>query len=143
MCVPVLRFSIQPLSLFIRIVCPEVSFAVVQISDTSCIHSACMYLLPITICRDALSYIVGFIFLLSSHMGTAGVLLILAAASFHLYLSLCHSLHCSTNDFHPLFLALFPSDWGTRWRSWLRHCATSRQVGGSIPDGVIGIFSLT
>jgi len=29
---------------------------------------------------------------------------------------------------------------GTRWRSWLRHCATSRQVAGSIPDGVIGIF---
>ena len=27
-----------------------------------------------------------------------------------------------------------------RWRSWLRHCATSRMVGGSIPDGVTGIF---
>ena len=26
------------------------------------------------------------------------------------------------------------------WRSWLRHCATSRKVVGSIPDGVIGIF---
>jgi len=26
------------------------------------------------------------------------------------------------------------SIWGTRWRSWLRHCATSRKVG---------IFSLT
>jgi hypothetical protein len=24
--------------------------------------------------------------------------------------------------------------------SWLRHCATSRKVTGSIPDGVIGIF---
>ena len=23
---------------------------------------------------------------------------------------------------------------GTRWRSWLRHCATSRKVAGSIPD---------
>jgi hypothetical protein len=30
--------------------------------------------------------------------------------------------------------------WGTRWRSWLRHCATSRKVAGSIPDGVISIF---
>ena len=30
--------------------------------------------------------------------------------------------------------------WGTRWRSWLRHCATSWKVAGSIPDGVIGIF---
>ena len=29
---------------------------------------------------------------------------------------------------------------GTRWRSWLSHCATSRKVAGSIPDGVIGIF---
>ena len=26
------------------------------------------------------------------------------------------------------------------WRSWLRHCATSRKVEGSIPDGVTGIF---
>ena len=29
---------------------------------------------------------------------------------------------------------------GTRWRSWLRHCATIRKVAGSIPDGVIGVF---
>ena len=29
---------------------------------------------------------------------------------------------------------------GTQWHSWLRHCATNRQVAGSIPDGVIGIF---
>ena len=29
---------------------------------------------------------------------------------------------------------------GTWWCSWLRHCATSRKVAGSIPDGVIGIF---
>jgi hypothetical protein len=29
---------------------------------------------------------------------------------------------------------------GTRWRSWLRHCATSRKVTGWFPDGVIGIF---
>jgi len=28
------------------------------------------------------------------------------------------------------------------WRSWLRHCATSRKVAGSIPDDVIGIFHL-
>ena len=31
-------------------------------------------------------------------------------------------------------------NWGTRWRSWFRHCASSRKVAGSIPDGVIGIF---
>jgi hypothetical protein len=29
---------------------------------------------------------------------------------------------------------------GTRWSSWLRHCATSRKIAGSIPDGVTGIF---
>jgi hypothetical protein len=28
----------------------------------------------------------------------------------------------------------------TRWRSWLRHCATSRKVVASILGGVIGIF---
>jgi hypothetical protein len=31
-------------------------------------------------------------------------------------------------------------DWGMQWCSWLRHCATSQKVGGSIPDGVSGIF---
>jgi hypothetical protein len=29
---------------------------------------------------------------------------------------------------------------GTQWRTWLRHCATSRKVVGSVPDGVTGIF---
>ena len=29
---------------------------------------------------------------------------------------------------------------GTRWRSWLGHCATSRKVADSIPDGVTGNF---
>jgi len=33
-------------------------------------------------------------------------------------------------------------EWGARWRSWVRHRATSRKVAGSIPDGVIGIFHL-
>ena len=28
----------------------------------------------------------------------------------------------------------------SQWRSWFRHCATSRKVAVSIPDGVIGIF---
>jgi dipeptidase len=42
-----------------------------------------------------------------------------------------------------LFLFSFPSsgiDWGTRWRSRLRHRATSRKVTVSIPDGIVGIF---
>ena len=29
---------------------------------------------------------------------------------------------------------------GTRWRSWLRHCAASRKVAGWIPDGVTENF---
>jgi len=29
---------------------------------------------------------------------------------------------------------------GTRWRRWLRHCATSWKAAGSIPDDVIDIF---
>jgi len=30
--------------------------------------------------------------------------------------------------------------WGTRWRSWLMHCATSRKFKVSIPAGFIGNF---
>jgi hypothetical protein len=30
--------------------------------------------------------------------------------------------------------------WGTRWRSWLRHSATSRKAAGFIPDGVFEIL---
>jgi predicted anti-sigma-YlaC factor YlaD len=30
----------------------------------------------------------------------------------------------------------------TRWRSWLRHCATSRKVASPVPDGVIDIVNL-
>jgi hypothetical protein len=29
--------------------------------------------------------------------------------------------------------------WGTRWRSWLRHCSASEKVAVSIPYGVTGI----
>ena len=39
-----------------------------------------------------------------------------------------------------LYLYIYMNVWGTRWRSWLRHCATSRTVAGSIPDSMIGIF---
>ena len=30
--------------------------------------------------------------------------------------------------------------WGTRWGSWLGHCATSRKVAGSIPGKVIALI---
>jgi hypothetical protein len=38
------------------------------------------------------------------------------------------------------YIPWIPWSWGMRWHSWLRHCATSWKVTGSIPDGVIGIF---
>ena len=38
------------------------------------------------------------------------------------------------------FERLFTELRGPRWRSGWRHCATSRKVAVSIPDGVIGIF---
>ena len=44
--------------------------------------------------------------------------------------------------FNPYLYYLHNINRGPRWRSWLRHCATSQKVAGSIPDGVIGIFHL-
>ena len=32
------------------------------------------------------------------------------------------------------------NEWGTRWRSSFRHCATGWKVAGSIPHGVTGIL---
>jgi hypothetical protein len=43
-------------------------------------------------------------------------------------------------SFNAQSMYYFVWNGGTRWRSWLRHWATSRKVAGSIPDGVIGIF---
>jgi hypothetical protein len=33
-----------------------------------------------------------------------------------------------------------PFLWGNVVAQWFRHCATNRNVAGSIPDGVIEIF---
>jgi hypothetical protein len=41
---------------------------------------------------------------------------------------------------HSEYAILIAFPQGRRWRIWLRHCATSRKVAGSIPDGIIGIF---
>ena len=43
-----------------------------------------------------------------------------------------------TRDFQACSIVLQPTV-----HSGLRHCSTSRMVAGSIPDGVIGIVSLT
>ena len=54
--------------------------------------------------------------------------------------SVLHALRVNTcsNNLHTKFYVPTPNY--PRWRSWLRHCATSQKVAGSIPDGVIGIF---
>jgi len=39
-----------------------------------------------------------------------------------------------------VFLENVTLERGTRWRSWLRHCARSRKFAGSIPGGIIEIF---
>jgi len=49
----------------------------------------------------------------------------------------CQKLVYFTNSY---FFRLYYTGGGTRWRSWLRHCAISRKIAGSIPDGVIGLF---
>jgi hypothetical protein len=48
-------------------------------------------------------------------------------------------IHCCVLK-SPPFFGIMSHTGGSRWRSWLRHCATSRKVAGSIPDGVTGIF---
>ena len=49
-----------------------------------------------------------------------------------LHLPLKFILHSTEND----VLYTRTHD-GTRWRGWLRHCATSRKVSGSIADDII------
>jgi hypothetical protein len=46
----------------------------------------------------------------------------------------------SINKIFVNILLLHLNIGGTRWRSSLRHCATNRNVAGSIPDGVTGSF---
>ena len=60
------------------------------------------------------------------------VIILLKPYNCHLLELYCHN-YIYTYD-------KYNSKRGTRWRSWLMHCAKSRKVGGSIPDGVIGIF---
>jgi hypothetical protein len=48
--------------------------------------------------------------------------------------------YLSTIGPNSYFLFMYHLRWGTRWRSWWMHCATSRKVAGSVPDRVIGIF---
>ena len=50
---------------------------------------------------------------------------------------------CNSENYHRLMwqiVMVVILNWGTRWHSWLRHCATIRKVAGSIPVAIIGIF---
>ena len=58
------------------------------------------------------------------------IIIIIIIIIIYIYLRMCY----------VIFIYITALDWGTRWRSWLRHCATSRKVAGSIPDGIIEIF---
>ena len=33
-----------------------------------------------------------------------------------------------------LLISVQDMNWGARWHRWLRHCASSRKVTGSVPD---------
>jgi len=52
----------------------------------------------------------------------------------HIYMKVRMKLSAS-ESLLPYFLKLLVS-WDTPWHSWLRYCAISRKVAGSIPDGV-------
>ena len=52
----------------------------------------------------------------------------------HVYMKVRMKLSAS-ESLLPYFLKLLIS-WGTHWGSWLRHCATSQKVAGSIRVGV-------
>ena len=51
-----------------------------------------------------------------------------------------HSLISPNIICKQIFYNVMYNPGGPRWRSWLRHWATSQKVAGAIPDGVIGIF---
>jgi hypothetical protein len=52
------------------------------------------------------------------------------------------SLHLFTHT--RVICIVFNTMWGPLMvAQWLRYCATNRKIDVSIPDGVIGIFSLT
>jgi hypothetical protein len=52
--------------------------------------------------------------------------------------------HTQRTLVHCIMRKTFSCYWralgATMWRSWLRHCVTSRKVAGSVPNAVIGTF---
>jgi hypothetical protein len=46
-----------------------------------------------------------------------------------------------TSTGQPSAVQKYCEECGERERSWMRHCATSLKVAGSIPDDIIGFFN--
>jgi hypothetical protein len=67
----------------------------------------------------------------SSHWGFRGF-----PRSFKAIIYIEHQIH--SPQFLPKYFRI--NRCPTRWRSWLRYCATSQKVAGSIPDSIIRIF---
>jgi hypothetical protein len=58
----------------------------------------------------------------------------------HCYLCHCYLIVPKISSKIEFWIPIIYIHGGTRWRSYLIHCATSWKVAGSIPDGVIRIF---
>jgi len=50
------------------------------------------------------------------------------------YRRVLRNIRIYTQHCRPIYI------WGRRWCSWFMNCATSRNVSGSVPHGVIGSF---
>ena len=53
---------------------------------------------------------------------------------------ICMSDAAESFNEQEMFIIMRNLFWGTAVAKWLRCCDTNRNVAGSIPDGVIGIF---
>ena len=52
------------------------------------------------------------------------------------------NVNCVVGQWMELIWNQYIEAWDSRWRSWLRHSATSREFAGSIPCSVTGIYQI-
>jgi len=97
-----------------------------QIQDTVLVHSASTYTMG--------SHIVNTLYW---HYRSCFVLL---GDVFKIYIQNLLSIYLVKILKMQKLLMYYKYNRGTRWRSWLRHCATSRKVASSIPDSIIEYF---
>jgi hypothetical protein len=62
-----------------------------------------------------------------------------ALALMHFYISTFRSM-CTVPNMTVFCSSYYYYYWDTIWRSWVRHCVTSRKVTGSIHDRIVGIL---